>query len=491
MTAAPTNARIWSALQNAIYGFVTDGTGNGIINAVAGSGKTSTIEECFRRLPRGTYAVFLAFNKAIAEELKARGVNARTFHSLCFQPVMQARKARNVNTTKLRDLVDAKLGLDDVRRYGTFITKLVSLGRQQGLGALQPDTTDAWDAIVAHHELELEHEEADYATALQLASQLLAWSNASKEVDFDDLLYFAVRDGITLPKFDFVFVDEAQDTNTIQRAILRKICRANTRIIAVGDPAQAIYGFRGADSDSMELIAQEFNAQQFPLSVSYRCPQAVVRHARQWVRHIDPAPTAPEGEVVALGTKWQSDVFKPNDLVVCRTTAPLISLAYRLLKARVPVTIMGKEIGAGLASLVNRMRARGLDHLATKLQAYATREVEKAVAKKQDAKAAAIQDKVDALLFLIDSLAETERTVPALLRLIDSLFADTRNAVVLATIHKSKGLEANHVYWLNSSRCPAKWARQEWQLQQERNLCYVATTRAKVRLTLIEMEDAK
>jgi DNA helicase II / ATP-dependent DNA helicase PcrA len=487
--SAPT--RIWSALQNAIYGFVETGTGNGIIVAVAGSGKTSTIEESFRRIPRHLRAIFLAFNKAIAVELERRGVAARTFHSLCYGPVMRARGARNVNPTKLRDLVDAKLGQDDVRMYGAFITKLVSLGRQQGLGALEPDTTAAWDAIVAHHELELDAETASYERALELASELLAWSNASKEVDFDDLLYLAVRDGIALPKYDFVFVDEAQDTNTIQRAILRKICHNGTRLVAVGDPAQAIYGFRGADSDSMDLIAKEFDAQRFPLSVSYRCPQAVVRHAQQWVSYIEAAPTAPEGSVVALGTKWDPKVFAPNDLVVCRTTAPLISLAYKLLKARVPVMIMGKEIGAGLASLVNRMRARGLEHLASKLQAYATREVEKAVAKKQDAKAAAVQDKVDALLFLIDSLAETERTVPALLRLIESLFADTRNAVVLATIHKSKGLEANHVYWLNSSRCPAKWARQEWQQQQERNLCYVATTRAKQTLTLIEMEEGK
>jgi len=58
--------------------------------------------------------------------------------------------------------------------------------------------------------------------------------------------------------------------------------------------------------------------------------------------------------------------------------------------------------------------------------------------------------------------------------------------VTLATIHKSKGLEADRVWWLNASACPASWARQPWQKQQERNLCYVAATRAKAELVMFE-----
>lgn len=102
------------------------------------------------------------------------------------------------------------------------------------------------------------------------------------------------------------------------------------------------------------------------------------------------------------------------------------------------------------------------------------------------ARAEAIHDKADALFCLIEGLPETDRTVPALLGVIDSLFSDKVGCTVLATIHKAKGLEADRVYWLNSSKCPAAWARQPWQQEQERNLCYVAVTRAKSELVLIE-----
>ena len=70
--------------------------------------------------------------------------------------------------------------------------------------------------------------------------------------------------------------------------------------------------------------------------------------------------------------------------------------------------------------------------------------------------------------------------------LFRALFAEGAGKVTLATIHKAKGLEAKRVFWLNSSDCPSKWARQEWQVQQEMNLCYVATTRAQEELVLIE-----
>lgn len=74
--------------------------------------------------------------------------------------------------------------------------------------------------------------------------------------------------------------------------------------------------------------------------------------------------------------------------------------------------------------------------------------------------------------------------MPALLAAIDELFADKANAITLATIHRSKGLEANKVVWLNYD-FRSKWARQDWQKQQEKNLCYVAATRAKIELVLI------
>lgn len=70
---------------------------------------------------------------------------------------------------------------------------------------------------------------------------------------------------------------------------------------------------------------------------------------------------------------------------------------------------------------------------------------------------------------------------------IERLFADGMdNVVTLATYHRSKGREWDRVVlWEHASRCPSKAARQEWQLEQERNLAYVAFTRAKKTLVFV------
>lgn len=474
-----------SPYQAGCFDFIENGIGNAIVIAVAGSGKTTTGVEMVKRIPSGSH-VFLAFNKAIATELSSRGINGRTFHSLCYSPVLRARRANSVDGDKLRKLVAETLGDREVMLYGSFICRLVGLAKNSGVGCLTQDIPEVWQGMIDYHDLELDAEEATIARAIELARELLQASNTSDALDFDDLLYLAVKDGISLPKFDYVFVDEAQDTNMIQRAILRKIMKPSTRLIAVGDPSQAIYGFRGADSDSMQRIAKEFDCTELPLTVTYRCPTSVVEFAQQWVSHIEAAPAAPEGSVTSLGRSWDVKRFEANDLIVCRTTRPLIALAYSLIRAHVPARIMGKEIGQGLKALVTKMRAKGIDATVAKLHDYTAREVEKCIGKGQDARAEAIQDKTDAVLCIIDGLDENNRTVPALMAAIDALFADVANAVVLATIHKSKGLEAHRVYWLNSSACPASWARQPWQRQQEKNLCYVAATRAKSELVLIE-----
>jgi DNA helicase II / ATP-dependent DNA helicase PcrA len=515
-------SRTWSEYQWNCFEFITNGSGNAIVEAVAGSGKSTTGEEMVKRIPAGYSHIYLAFNKAIADEMKERRVNGRTFHSLTFSPVTRAKGCSNVNSNKLRLLIqdavknEEMLGekfieppsdgsrdfnpnatitrspalsymtKHDSQMYGNFIVRLVGLARNTGIGCLCQELPEVYNALVEYHDLELVHEAATVERGIELAIQLLRWSNRSPLLDYDDLLYYAVRDNINLPKFDYVFVDEAQDTNAIQRAILRKIMKPNTRLIAVGDSAQAIYGFRGAASNSMKMIADEFGCVRLPLTVTYRCPTSVVDFAKQWVSHIEAAPGAAEGVVRDVDTSWKLEDFESDDLVVCRTSRPLVALAYQFLRARISARVMGKDIGEGLKSLVKKMNAKGIDALVDKLESYTDREIKKALARGSEAKAEAVRDKTDSVMCLIEGLSETNRTVPALLATIDELFNERRSGVTLATIHKSKGLEARRVWWLNASKCPASWARQPWQMQQERNLCYVAATRAKAELVTFE-----
>lgn len=485
--AAVLASRNWSQYQINIFNFVATGTGNAIVEAVAGSGKSTTIVEAMKLAEGQT--IFLAFNKAIADELKRKGVNGRTFHSLVFGPVARHFRQDGPTLDKLRKIAREMFTFNENKLYGPFAQRMVGLARGMGIGipGLTQDTMEEWIALAEHHSLEPDSEEADFGDAIDAARRLFDACVADPRVDFDDMLYRAVRDNITLPKFDFVFVDEAQDTNPIQRAILHKIMAPGARLVAVGDPAQAIYGFRGADSDALGVLGEAFGCTTLPLSITYRCPTSVVKYAQQWVSHIEARPGAPEGVVKDLGTEWNPLDFMPGDLVVCRKSAPLIQAAFRFIRAGMPVQVLGRDIGEGLKALIKKMNAVNVDQLAEKLVQWREREIKKALAEEDESKAESIRDRADVVLFLIDELQETKRTIADLEAGIDWLFRDKSKAVIFCTGHKSKGLEAPRVYWLGRSECPAKWARKPWQRQQEVNLCYVIATRAMAELHFMEI----
>jgi len=393
-----------------------------------------------------------------------------------------------VDANKVRNLIRERFTDAEQRTYGAFVAKLVGLAKDSGMGFLMDDTEQNWDDLAAKHDLEIEDAKGDYATALQLSRDMLGISNyvahSNGLLDFDDLLYLAVKEGIRLPTFDNVLVDEAQDTNAVQRAIIRKIMHEGSRLVAVGDPSQSIYGFRGADSDAMDLIKSEFDADELPLTVSYRCAKSIVEYASQF-GVIEAAPGAVDGKVEHLKRDAKYiEMMEPANLVICRLTKPLIELAYGLMMARKPAYMMGREIGEGLVNLIKKQQAKGVDQLIVKLEQSTDREIERAKAKGDDAKAERAEDRRDCIMFLIGTLPENERTVPELIRIIENLFKNKADAVVLATVHKAKGLEAERVIWLNYDFV-SRWARQDWQKQQEKNLCYVAATRAKIELVLI------
>lgn len=479
-------SRNWSTYQQDIFRFVAEGEGNAVVDAVAGSGKSTTIVAAMK-LTQGE-SIFLAFNKAIADELKRKGVNARTFHSLVFGVVLRAMRQDGPTLDKLRLLSRDLFTYAEAKKYGVFAQRLVGIARGMGVGipGMMPDTLEAWVKLADHHAMEPEGDRC-FGEAIEAAQSLFAACVQDPRIDFDDMLYLAVRDDLALPKFDFVFVDEAQDTNPIQRAILHKIMAPGARLIAVGDPYQAIYGFRGADSDALGLVADEFNCTTLPLSISYRCPTKVIEYAQQWVPHIEARPGAPEGVVTDLGAEWNPLEFMPGDLVVCRKTAPLIAAAFRFIRAGVPVQVLGRDIGQGLKQLIKKMNAKTIDQLAEKLEAWRQREVLKALKDEDEAKAESVRDRADVVLTLIENLVEDSRTIEALENGIDWLFEDKGKAVIFCTGHKAKGLEARRVFWLGRSECPAPWARREHQRLQELNICYVITTRAIDALYFMEL----
>lgn len=501
-----------SPAQQAVFDFIDRGTGSAIVKAVAGAGKTTTIIQALKRIPaikqngRKVSILMLAYNKDIAEELKTRvpeHVSAKTFHSLGLGALAKHYGNgifKRIDDRKVLKIMERHFSPIDYKLYKSFVNTLVDLAKQAGIGYLEDDKPQAWQNLVSHYDVELETEglmddRGRYVAAtpekgIALARDILALSCAqcADAIDYNDMIYMPLVLGLRLWGNDWVFVDEAQDLNPTRRALAKKVLVPGGRLIAVGDPCQAIYGFTGASSDSLERIARDFNCIELPLTVSYRCPQAVVRAAQSFVPYIQAHEGAPEG-IVRAGNGVER--FEATDAIICRNTAPLVSMAYGLIAAGVGCRILGRDIGEGLIVLIDKQKAKGVDALREKLEAWRDREVEVAMGKGQEQKADSICDRVAAILTLIDRLPETRRTIPAIKDQIKSMFEDkTKGVLTLCTAHKSKGQEWDRVFLLGRDELmPSKFARQAWQLDQENNLIYVAFTRAKRELVFLPLDE--
>ncbi len=492
-----------SIYQQAIIDWLRNDTGNAIVSAKAGSGKTSTLCMLSDEIsPVGTRAAFLAFNKAIATELQRRlpkHVQAATFHSVCMQALRrhpacaQFSNSRGwVQSNKVHNILDSMHNT-----YGATTIEAVRKGVRQLIGlmkanALMPECDESeLLALVERYDIEFSEDGQNTDNthvALKIAREALAINNDTLDsIDFDDMLYLCWLLNAPLIKYSHLMVDEAQDTNKIQRLLIQRMLGRDARAVFVGDEAQAIYAFRGADSSAMQAIQDDFKCARFPLSISYRCPRKVIALAQRIVPDIEARENAPEGTVKKLDTMELAN-FTTLDLVLCRNTAPLVSLAYRFLKAHKAVKVMGRDIGEQLVSLVQKMRAANLEELADKLDTYTQREVQAAMAKRNESKAERLMDQYESILAIIDGLPEDDRSVFSVIGVIRSLFTDDGNGhrTTLSTIHRAKGMEAHTVYILDGHLMPSKYATQPWQQVQETNLKYVAVTRSLDTLYFVE-----
>jgi superfamily I DNA/RNA helicase len=505
-----------SRYQSAIYDFVTQGEGSAVVIAVAGSGKTTTLRHALPLIPAGQSVQVLMFNTDVAKYFRAQlplplQPIARTFHSIGYGALCQhfGMKQLETNSRKLQALCRAGWDWPTRQRYEAFVCRLVSLAKGNGIGAIpgsrDPGSTDlgstdlevrgtgdrrVWADLIAHHDLYLDDPKATEDQAIRMARDLLAESIRTAEddyqIDFDDQLYLTVKWHLAVDQKDWVFVDEAQDTNPIRRALIGMILKPGGRLLAVGDPKQAIYGFTGASHDAIDLIQSQWACLELPLSVCYRCPTKVVEKAQQLVDYIECAPNAPEGLVETLTQRETLTRLTQADAVLCRNNAPLVELAYWCLAQQIPCQILGRDIGKGLQILVDKMQAPHIDALQRRLADYRTREVRRLLDLDQPAKAQSVADRVDCLYAVIDHLGEEYRTLYGLCKATDRLFGDdTTGRLTLSTVHKAKGKEWPQVAILKPELMPAPWAKEGWQRDQEEHVMYVAWTRAKEALYFI------
>ena len=486
-----------SAFQSAIFNFISNGAGSAIVEAVAGSGKTTTITHAVKLIPRNQSVLMLAFNKAIAEELNERiklpNVEVKTFHAAGFAAYKKHHGPKvKMNANKLYVLIDdlvnnSDLSTEEKAGIGS-INKIVKLGKSAGIGtSIKENNTDSWIEVMEHHDIMMGDNGEDLIAIIPICIEILNRSNRMKMmIDFDDMIYCPVEQGLKFNKYDWIFVDESQDVSHTQRLMLKAMMKETSRMVAVGDPCQSIYGFRGADSTAMDGIKEEFNCINLPLSISYRCPQDVVSEAQKWVSHIQASPTAEKGSVVRLG-KYSDQDFSKKDAIICRNVAPLVKMAYSLIAKGIPCNMLGRDIGSGLISVIKNLKAKDIFDLDSKLKQWVDKETIRLSKKKEnEAKVESILDKEECIRIFISNAIENE-PVSKLIDSIKSFFAsDEENSnLTLCTIHKAKGKEWNKVFILDEKRFFPKWAKKSWMKQQETNIVYVAITRAKKELVFI------
>lgn len=500
-----------SPQQEHVLDFVREESGNAVLEAVAGSGKTSTLVEVCDAISSDASVVFTAFNKKIAQEVQRRlgdnhsNVKAATFHSLGLSTWKRHEWRSEVDGDAVYKLIDS---LSTPPQFSTFVRRAVSLAKQHCFGVDSPlDDYKNWRHIVDHHDLEetlMGDEEVSDSALDQSVEDALHWSiqilqacidHHDEWIDFDDMLYAPLLHHARFYKHDWVLVDEAQDTNTARRMMVEELLAKDGRVIAVGDRHQAIYGFTGANSDALDLISDQFNCIQLPLTVSWRCATKIVEEAQRYVSHIEAAPDAPPGEVRSLTElEFEKIVPEPEDVILCRITRPLVSLALRYLAKDIAACVEGRDIGRTLNKLVRKWKkVKKLGQLRNALERHLAKETKRLAKKgKPGGKIHTLRDQVESLQAIMDTMHDDDH-IEELAQKITSLFQDSegrhKQILTLSTIHKAKGREWNRVYLYGRNiYMPSKWAKQEWEMEQEDNLAYVAVTRAKRELVNVDLE---
>jgi superfamily I DNA/RNA helicase len=484
-----TNGFIPSKYQASIFEWAQQGTGNALVEAVAGSGKSTTLEQLTKRL-NGSI-LFCAFNKHIAEPMqkKLKNANVSTINSIGHRTVARHLGRVSLDDRKYRTIareLAAPLANDyDERRK--LSGALYDLCRFVRITLANPEDQTTLERLIRHYGIE------DTTTELLLLVKVAIergndLAAEQKIIDFADQLYLPYRWALVPDQYDWVLIDEAQDLNAAQLDLVLKCVNQTGRIVAVGDGRQAIYGFAGADAASFQKIASATNATRLPLSICYRCPSGHLDLAREIVPEIEACDNAPDGIIEHINEQDLHKHLQPNDLVLCRLTAPLIDACLELIARGTPATVRGRDIGKQLTKIVDQATDNGdksWDRFIWHLDAYRTEQAAKLG--DDDEKLQSLEDRVNAVRRCYQEWQSA--SADAFKVRLEGLFNDKDSIITLSTIHRAKGLEAERVFILRPDKLPLQLRNpQQWQTEQEWNLRYVALTRSKHYLCFAHQE---
>jgi len=486
-----------SKYQSAVFDWIAIGRGDGIINAVAGSGKSTTLVQA-ARLIKSEKAVFLAFNKHIAEALNGKlagtTMQAKTIHSVGNGALYKALGKTQIDDQKYNKLARKWCEMQQVmlrlagvgeHKARAALKKLVDLAR---LTLTDEKDRTALQRLVNQYQIE----EADHVIGgvSWCLSEGEKQAQYGKLIDFTDMIWLPNRLDLQPPTFDWVFIDECQDLNAAQLALVLKLRSPGGRMLFVGDRNQAIMGFAGADTASYAKIKTRTDATEMPLSICYRCPTSHLDRARQLVPQIEARPDAPVGVLENIKETQMIDLAQEGDLVLCRCTAPLIKWCLRFIERKVSARVRGRDVGRDLTDLAKGIAGNepmfDYARFGELLDQFEQSAVEKlAQSESNEGRIEAIRDRCEALRICYTTFVNC-KTLDTFCAEIEGLFSDERASIWLSTVHRAKGLEEKRVFIVEPGKLPLKWKNQTpEQLEQEMNLLYVALTRSTSELYIV------
>ena len=491
----------WSKQQTDIFDFFKQGKGNLVVRARAGTGKTTTILEGINYSP-DKKILLAAFNANMAKELKTKLKNpraeAKTLHALGLGFVKQGFGNVKVEDREVpwaqrraRLLAIEAMGTDLPNAMVTMVARLMTLGRE-----ICPFASKGEDLLDLAYGFECVPDSGDEALGWDINKvcdcAALAMKLAKKPtatIDFSDMLFLPVACGLVKPTYDLVCIDEAQDMNACQLLLAQGACKASGRVVVVGDDRQAIYGFRGADSDSIDRLKAELSASEVGLTTTYRCPRLVVEEAQRLVEDYNHAPNAPDGIIsnIMIGDIAQHVVA--GNFVLSRTNAALTKACMELLRNNIRAKIQGKDLGGKLKTIAKKLAKNNnymeIDSFLTLLSDWEGKEVAKYMKGGREGMAAMVSDQAETMRILSEGLD----ALKDLIFRIDDLFGDAAaqfGVVVCSTVHRAKGLESKRVFVLRDTFYPGRRDKMsKGRLLEESNIEYVAVTRAMVELTWV------
>lgn len=480
----------WSPYQKAIFDAYENTDSSIAVKAGPGSGKSTVLVQLCKLTPRSKKSIFLAFNKSIVEELKEKlpsTMEIRTLHSLGMSLLFKeygSVKVKESKTFGILKRLEKNWGKDlkevkNVNYYLYGLSQLYDLYRMNLLTEIGPEMA----GLATRYGHEYDERIIGHLTQLiKSMNKINRIHRGGFEIDFVDMIYLPIVQGMQFPRYEVVMVDESQDLNRCQHALVNRLLGRSSRLISVGDPFQMIYGFLGATDDSFEQFAKRPNTVTLPLSITYRCPVKVVEKINSVYDVVQAAPGAIEGEV----RDGDFSDINENTMVLCRNNKPLLKAYFKLLALEKKSFIRGAEFGKGIVRMITPYKFNTteicIERLFNDLEKLEKSLGEKGIHMPRKHKSYIMfNDNIE----LIKIIAENYNRVSDIIPIVGHIFKNDGEGIALMTIHKSKGLEADRVILLNPELVPSKFSTQPWEIEQEQKLLFVAYSRPKKELIFI------